>query len=92
MKTLKVWGGLTVGEKLPQVRRIVAAYTKKQACELAGLKYHYFKDYWSETGSKVELDVAKEVGVWDSEVRYSDDPKTYKRVLVSNWSKNELDK
>lgn len=50
MKTLKVYGGrYEIREKRINGRMIVAAYTKKQAVELAGISYSEFKHYWSET-------------------------------------------
>jgi len=57
MRKYKVFGGLTMkGGK--QVRTIVAAKTIKQACEILNMKMSSFKSSWSETGNKIELEVA----------------------------------
>jgi hypothetical protein len=78
-KKLKVWGGrFFIGGD--QGRRIVAAYTKKQATELAGISYRELTEYWSETGNATELSVATEPGVWDQTKAWSADPKDYIRV------------
>ncbi len=57
-RKLKVWGGLTFNHKHIQVRTIVAAATKKRACELLNTTMHEFNNYWSETGNQIELDTA----------------------------------
>jgi hypothetical protein len=62
-KQLKVWGGMKMYQGR-QVRAIVAAYTKKQACGIAGISSSYFRDYWCETGNQVELETATRVGMW----------------------------
>ena len=80
MKKLKVWGGRWLFKNGHQGRRIVAAYTKKHAIELAGISYREITEYWSETFNDVELAVAREVGVWDKQEEWSDDPKAYVRV------------
>lgn len=69
MKKLKVWSGYThkpypeaLGER--SLTLLIAAYTKKQACEISGLSYTHINNYFSETGNKFQLSVATEVGVW----------------------------
>ena len=79
MKKLKVWGGRFVRDGAC-IRRIVAAYTKKQAMELAEISYSEITNYWSETFNNVELAIAQEVGVWDKLKEWSDDPKYIVRV------------
>jgi hypothetical protein len=69
MKTLKVYGGETYrnfGQIIVnrKTRAIVAAYTKKQASEIANVSQSTFRDYWSETGNDKELATAIEVGMW----------------------------
>ncbi len=57
MKTLKVWGGLTMqGNK--QHRTIVATYTKKKVCELVNISISELNNYWCETGNEIELKLA----------------------------------
>lgn len=54
----KVWGGITfVGSK--QVRTLVIAKTQKQAAARVGDSLHSFRQYWSETGNAVELEVCR---------------------------------
>lgn len=57
MSKLKVYGGLTFmnGE---QYRTIVATTSKKKACEIVGGSLYHFNNYWSETGNKLEIEVA----------------------------------
>jgi hypothetical protein len=80
MKKLKVWGGRHIFKNGKCGRRVVAAYTKKQAMELAEVSYKEITEYWSETGNAVECFVACEVGVWDIEREWSNDPKDMVRV------------
>ena len=79
MRKLKVWGRrYLVGRKCG--RRIVAAYTKKQAVELAGISMSEMNNYWSETGNAMELSIAREVGVWDTVSDIPNKIDTYFRV------------
>jgi hypothetical protein len=64
MITLTVWGGRWIDENHKYTRAVVAAYTKKQAMELAGISYREITDYWSETGNKTELETANVPGLW----------------------------
>lgn len=79
MKTLKVWGGRFIRNG-KQGRRIVAAYTKKQAMELAEVSYREITDYWSITGNALELDIAVTPGVWDTSMEFSRVSSDYIRV------------
>lgn len=54
MKKLKVYGGSCCGNH----REIVATRTKRKAMELFGISYSHFKDYYSETGNKNEIEIA----------------------------------
>lgn len=61
MKELKVWGGRYMSaiygnSNSHQTRGLVCAYTKKQACELAGISYAELTNYWCITGNKRELE------------------------------------
>lgn len=70
MKKLKVWGGRYFGTfppKYPNLttfRLLVAAYTKKQAMEIAKITHSEFTNFFNETGNALELALANEVGVW----------------------------
>ena len=68
-KVLKVWGGRYYGNEFSEGqssnrRMVVAAYTKKQAMELAEVSAHEFKHFFCETRNDLELVLATEVGVW----------------------------
>jgi hypothetical protein len=79
MKTLKIWSGRYLNSGV-QTIGIVAAYTKKKAMELAGINYNEITDYWSLTGNKHHLAIAKEEGFWvtEKDTEYKDSP-TYIR-------------
>jgi hypothetical protein len=75
-RTLKVYGGQYLNNQYghknsKQTRGIIAAYTKKQACELANIPMSELNGYWSETGNKIELNIATEVGFWVYDMRNS---------------------
>lgn len=54
---LKVWGGQTF-VKGKQYRTIVAASSQTKAAKLVGESMYHFREYWEETGNKVELATA----------------------------------
>lgn len=54
---LKVFGGVGMGPR-SQTRRIVATTSQKKAAELVGWSLHSFRQYWTETGNEVEVQVA----------------------------------
>lgn len=68
-KILKIWGGRYYGHEFREGnkstrRMVVAAYTKKQAMELAEVSQSEFKNYFCLTGNDFELSLATEPGVW----------------------------
>ena len=85
MKEYKVYGGLIM-VKGKQRRTIIATRTKKRAVELLTpftiISASHFRDYWGETGNKIELSVAlaePEV-VFISNDDQSDSNKTYVKL------------
>lgn len=54
----KVWGGIHLrGGK--QFRTLIVARSQKDAALLAGCSVSDFRNFWSETGNVVELEVAR---------------------------------
>jgi hypothetical protein len=57
---LKVWGDLLMNpkrscERSGQVRSIIAAASQREAAEIIGMSLYEFRQYWAETGNKIEL-------------------------------------
>ena len=76
MKTLKVYGGTFYKKDAKQVRVIVAFYTKKQAVDLLTKSHgrmtpYEFSGWWGETFNDIELSIAIEPGVWESDDMWS---------------------
>lgn len=95
MSKLKVWGGLTsTAKRLSssnglQARTLVCASSKREAVEMLQavpnnrcyMSLYEFSGYWSETGNLEELRIAKERGVWTSQVlMYGGEKADWKRL------------
>lgn len=83
---LKVWGGLDQRSgKCSRV--IVCAKSQKDAVALlekAGvyrITLSILRNYWSHTANEIELSVATEAGVWESEKQYYSKAEDFKRLV-----------
>jgi len=63
MAKIKVWGWVAINHKRSRehsgmVRTIIAERSQKRAAAIVGSSLHEFRNYWSETGNKIEIETA----------------------------------
>ena len=56
-KRLKVFSGCLMHHG-KQLNTIVATHTQKEAAKLLGISLYELRNYWSETGNDIEINVA----------------------------------
>jgi hypothetical protein len=77
-----------------QCRAIVTASSKKLAAELLSIPMNEFRNYWSKTGNKLQLEVAQENKVFYTDCNHPEEVDDYieLRHTTTHYNEKQLEK